>query len=212
VIDREIVTAILQKRFPGARPRDLAAAVNAIVGLGAANARGREAPMITLKNILVATDFGEAAASALAYGRELARRFDATLHILHVVDDVGARLATASGLPYDTTRLQEDLNGVEGRQLEQLVADEDRRELRAKIVQVVSPSPAREIVDYAAKAGIDLMILGTHGRSAIAHVFMGSVAERVVRLAPCPVLTVRHPEHEFIRPDALQVTSVSTGH
>jgi hypothetical protein len=51
---------------------------------------------------------------------------------------------------------------------------------------------------------IDLIVVGTHGRGAVAHLFVGSVAERVVRTAPCPVLTVRHAEHEFIAPDALQ--------
>jgi universal stress protein A len=54
---------------------------------------------------------------------------------------------------------------------------------------------------------IDLIVMGTHGRGALAHVVLGSVAERVVRLAPCPVLTVRNPEHEFVRPDALTVAA-----
>jgi nucleotide-binding universal stress UspA family protein len=59
------------------------------------------------------------------------------------------------------------------------------------------------IVDYARDHDVDIIVMGTHGRGALGHLVMGSVAERVVRLAPCPVLTVRHPEHEFIRPDAL---------
>jgi nucleotide-binding universal stress UspA family protein len=209
VIDRETVTAILQKRFPGARPRELAAAVNAIVGLGTWRAQEGEGAMIALKNILVATDFSEAAATALAYGRELARRYDATLHVLHVVDDVGARLAAASTLPYDTSRMQENLNGIERRRLDEALTDEDRRELRLKIVQLVSGSPSHEIVDYAVKAGVDLLIVGTHGRGPIAHTFLGSVAERVVRHAPCPVLTIKHPEREFLRPDALQRVSTA---
>ncbi len=209
MIDREVVNAILQKRFPDARPRDVAAAVNAIVGLSSANGSQREGVMIALKQILVATDFGEASATALAYGRELARRFGSVLHVLRVVDDVGVRLASASGLPYDTTRLQADLDEAERRQLEQLLTEEDRRELQVKLVQVVSPAPAREIVDYATTAHIDLAILGTHGRGGMAHLFLGSVAERVVRTAPCPVLTVRTQEREFIGPDALQISSVA---
>jgi nucleotide-binding universal stress UspA family protein len=209
VLDREIVNVILQKRFPGASPRDLAAAVNAIVGLE--SWKGRETAMITLNHVLVATDFGEAAASALAYGRELARQFNATLHVLHVVDDLGARLASASGLPYNTDRLQEELDESERQQLERLITDEDRRELRVRPTQIVSATPAREIVEYAAANKIDLLILGTHGRGPVAHLFMGSVAERVVRSAPCPVLTVRHPEHEFLRPDALQTVEKVLG-
>ena len=164
--------------------------------------------MIKLENILVATDFGEASASALDYGRELARHFGATLHVLHVVDDVGARLASASGLPYNAAQLQEQLDLADRQQLEQLVTDEDRRELRVTALQVVSAAPAKEIVEYATANHMDLLIVGTHGRGPVAHLFMGSVAERVVRGAPCPVLTVRHPEHEFLRADALEVVSV----
>ena len=70
-------------------------------------------------------------------------------------------------------------------------------------------APAREIVSYAASAHIDLIVMGTHGRGPVAHLFMGSVAERVVRTASCPVLIVRHPEHEFIRPDALQTVAAA---
>ena len=64
-------------------------------------------------------------------------------------------------------------------------------------------SPAYAISTYAREAGIDLIITGTHGRGTVAHLLMGSVAERVIRTAPCTVLNVRHPEHEFIRPDTL---------
>jgi len=68
---------------------------------------------------------------------------------------------------------------------------------------ITSNSPSVAIVDYAKQARVDLIVTGTHGRGAVAHLLMGSVAERVVRTAPCPVLTVRHPEHEFVIPDAL---------
>lgn len=160
--------------------------------------------MLVLKHILVATDFGDAAANALAYGREFARRYDATLHVVHVVDDVGARLLASAGLPYDVAPLQADLDQLERRRLEDLLTEEDQRELRIRLLQRVSTSPARAIVEYAADAKIDLIILGTHGRGAISHLVMGSVAERVVRTAPCPVLTVRQKEHEFLQPDALE--------
>ncbi len=168
--------------------------------------------MMTLKNVLVAMDFGDAAMNALAYGRELARRFGATLHVIHVGEDVAARLVTSSGLPYDVSRLQSDLDEAEQQRLNALVTEEDRRELHAQVVQVTSVAPAREIVSYAASAHIDLIVMGTHGRGPVAHLFMGSVAERVVRTASCPVLTVRHPEHEFIRPDALQTIAAAERH
>jgi nucleotide-binding universal stress UspA family protein len=59
-------------------------------------------------------------------------------------------------------------------------------------------SPYTEIVRYAAQHRIDLIVLGTHGRGPLGHLLLGSVAERVVRTAPCPVLTVRHPQREFV--------------
>ena len=87
------------------------------------------------------------------------------------------------------------------------MSDEDRTVLGATAVVRISTSPALAIVDYAREVRVDLIIMGTHGRGAMAQLLMGSVAERVVRTAPCPVLTVRHPEHEFVLPDALVVVS-----
>jgi len=103
--------------------------------------------------------------------------------------------------------VQLDVERAGIRQTERLLSDEDRRELRAKASTVTSNNPAAEIVEYARTNGVDLIVMGTHGRGAIAHLLMGSVAERVVRTAPCPVLTVRNPEHEFVLPDALVAVS-----
>ena len=163
--------------------------------------------MMTLKHILVATDFGDASETALAYGREFARRFGATLHVLHVVDDVATRVDLAAGLPPDVGHLQADFEERARINLEALVGEEDRRELHARVVLRTSAVPERAIVSYAADQHVDLIVMGTHGRGPVAHLFMGSVAERVVRRSPCPVLTVRHPEHEFVHPDALQVVT-----
>jgi len=158
--------------------------------------------MIALKSILVATDFGEASGAALAYGRELARTFGATLHVLNVADDVYVRLggdAYMAVLP----ELQRDLEIGAQKQLDELVIDNDPNPLPVKTAVLTSSATAGAIVQYARDLDIDLIVVGTHGRGAVAHLFMGSVAERVVRSAPCPVLTVRHPEHEFVMPDAL---------
>lgn len=161
--------------------------------------------MITLKNVLVATDFSTASETALAYGRDLARTFGATLHVIHVVDDVTARTAIAvEGYIVDLSEIQRDVEKSARQQLEGIIMDDDRREIGATAVLKTSTTPALAIVSYAKDAEIDLVVMGTHGRGRMAHLLMGSVAERVLRIAPCPVLTVRHPEHEFLRPDALQ--------
>jgi nucleotide-binding universal stress UspA family protein len=158
--------------------------------------------MILLKKILVATDFGEASDAALSYGRDLARTYGATLHVVHIAENILARYAgdgTLALLP----QLQNDVEDVARKRLAALVSDEDRTMLHAKPVVLTALGTAEAIVEYAKTHNIDIIVMGTHGRRALAHLMMGSVAERVVRMAPCPVLTVRHPEHEFIAPDAL---------
>jgi nucleotide-binding universal stress UspA family protein len=163
--------------------------------------------MNMLKDILVATDFGEASNTALLYGREFARRFGARLHVIHVVDLLVAHVGASEGFITNLQELQEDDETQAERDLQALLSEEDRQVLRARTAVTTSSTPAEAIVEYAKAENIGLIVLGTHGRQAMARLLVGSVAERVVRRAPCPVLTVRHPEHEFILPDALQVVT-----
>jgi nucleotide-binding universal stress UspA family protein len=159
--------------------------------------------MIALKKILVATDFGEPSEAALAYGRELARSFGAQLTVLHVAENVAARAYGADGIVFVEPELQHDVDAAARKRVDALLSNEDRDVLRAAALVITSNVTAGTIVEYAKSASVDLIVMGTHGRGAVAHLLMGSVAERVVRTAPCPVLTVRHPEHEFVLPDAL---------
>jgi len=163
--------------------------------------------MIALKKVLVATDFGEAAEAALDYGREFARTFGASLQVLNVVDNVLMRVGGAEAFLGVYPDVQREVDEAARRQLDQCISDEDRRTLGAKAVAITSNATAAAIVGYAADEKIDLIIMGTHGHGTIAHLLLGSVAEKVVRMAPCPVLTVRHPEQEFLRPDALQLVA-----
>jgi nucleotide-binding universal stress UspA family protein len=150
--------------------------------------------MILLKQILVATDFGDASEVALEYGRALARTFGASLHLLHVMENQFMRPSAME--PHV-------LKAAAVKRLDERLTDDDRATLHANAVLETSDNPPEEIVIYAKAHNIDLIIMGTHSRGAMAHLLMGSVAERVVRTAPCPVLTVRHPEHEFVVPDTL---------
>jgi nucleotide-binding universal stress UspA family protein len=158
--------------------------------------------MILLKNILVATDFGDASDVALTYGRDLARTFGASLRVLHVAENVLVSLASEASTAF-LPELQQQIEESARKRIDALVTDEDRTTLNAQSAVITSIGTADTIVQYAKDHAIDLIVMGTHGRRALAHVLMGSVAERVVRLAPCPVLTVRHPEREFVAPDAL---------
>ena len=159
--------------------------------------------MILLKQILVATDFSEPSDAALAYGRELARTFGARLTVLHACENIAARAYGADGFVFAEPELQREVEAAARTQIEALVTDEDREALHAETVILTANSTAASIIGFAREINADLIVMGTHGRGAVAHLLMGSVAERVVRTAPCPVLTVRHPEHEFLVPDAL---------
>jgi len=170
-------------------------------------AKELELRMIAINRILIPTDFGEAADTAIAYGRALAGRFGATLHVLHVAENIYLNAFTAENYSALTPRIQEDIEDAARKQLAELLIDSDRSGPPTTSVVLASNSPALTIVDYAKDHRIDLIVMGTHGRGALAHMVMGSVAERVVRLAPCPVLTVRHPEHEFVQPDTLMTVS-----
>src|SRR5215471_11197639 len=153
--------------------------------------------MINLKRILVPSDFSECSDAAFRYGLELARKFGATLHLLHAVQDPATQPWAAEGIAFP---LQETVNQWQKDarvRLEQSIPPEDRS--GATVACTIGP-PFLEILRYATENDIDLIVMGTHGRSGVSHMLLGSVAERVVRRAPCPVLTVRHPEHDFVEP------------
>lgn len=157
--------------------------------------------MVVLKNILVATDFGEPSAVALAYGRDLARSYHATLHVLHVVEDVMMRYSPEVG--FAVPDLQRDLEKAANRDLAALITDDDRQTLKVVPSVQTSFNVPGGVTEYAKTHAIDLIIVGTHGRGAVKQLLLGSAAERVVRTAPCPVLAVRAKERDFIAPDAM---------
>ena len=149
--------------------------------------------MINLKNVLVAVNFDEVSNVALRYARGLAGNFGARLHVIHVMENLFLR-----PMANDPRAIEA---GITKRLLD-VLSEEDRTVLHAVPVVRTSDAPAEEIVKYAQAEHMDLIVMGTHGRPGFSHLLMGSVAEKVVRTAPCPVLTVRHPEREFISADA----------
>jgi nucleotide-binding universal stress UspA family protein len=151
--------------------------------------------MMQLRQVLVATDFSEASDVAMNYGRALAQTFGASLHLLHVAGNTFLHPTPAD--PHQTAASTAKRLG------ERLTAD-DRATLHATAAIKTSDNAAEEIVKYARAHHIDVIVVGTHGRGPLARVLIGSVAERVVRTAPCPVLTVRHPERNFVMPDATE--------
>lgn len=161
--------------------------------------------MIKIQNILVPTDFSEASDSALVYGRTLARTFNARLHLLHVVDEASF-IAGADGYALNGASVLADMTDEAEKRLLTCLTDEDWRDPKT-ITDVWTGAPAHGIADYARDEAIDLIVMGSHGRGFISALLTGRVAEKVVRIAPCPVLTVRKPEREFVVPDADQTTA-----
>ena len=152
---------------------------------------------MTFKRILLPTDFSDTAEHTIGYAREMAERYGAEVHLLHVVADptpqgwaVGAAALVVSDL------------------LKTWEADAEQRLAEISLDGIETIRAIRvghafvEILQYATDNAIDLIVMGTHGRGPVKHLLLGSVAEKVVRKAPCPVLTVRQPGHEFVMPVA----------
>ncbi len=146
-----------------------------------------------IERILFPTDFSEGARHALPYAVDLAKQYDARLFIVHVVYDV----VSTSGwyvphIPLD--ELFEDMSASALKEMERGCLDIVGGYKNVEHM-VVRGLPKDEIIRFAVENQIDLIVIGTHGRSGIDRILFGSTAERVVRKAPCPVLSVRLPEH-----------------
>ena len=124
---------------------------------------------MTIRNVLFATDFSDASRPAGETAADFARHFGARLHVLHVVPPVADPTPAPAALHAVAAELEKGLSIV---------------------TAVASGRVARQIVDYARRHAIDLIVLGTHGRTGVSHALLGSVAEAVTRRAPCRVLTV----------------------
>lgn len=155
--------------------------------------------MLTLKTVLVPTDFSDASESALRYGKAMAEKFGASLHVVHVMEDLLAHAWAAEVYVSSMPQLRDEIEKESRQRLGALLTDGERKTLRAETA-LLAGNPFLEIIRYAKAHNIDLIVMGTHGRGPIAHMLLGSVAEKVVRKSPCPVLTVREAQHEFVMP------------
>ena len=155
--------------------------------------------MPAFENILLATDFSEPSAAALDYAKALADKFGSRIHVLHVLEDLAAHAWTTEVYVAALPGVHEEMERQARERLDAVMPADLRERYRTK-TELRTGSPFVEIVRYARDERIDLIVLGTHGRGPIAHMLLGSVAERVVRKAPCPVLTVRPSPHAFVLP------------
>lgn len=146
-----------------------------------------------IKSILFPTDFSEGSAEALKYAVEFAKKYDAKLYVIHIIYDV----AKASGwyVPHiSMDKLYQDIQEGAKKELDNFGVQELSGIKNIERV-VITGIPHQEIVAFANSKKVDMIILGTHGRTGIDRILFGSTAAQVVRNAPCPVLTVRLPKY-----------------
>ncbi len=155
--------------------------------------------MIKLKKVLVPTDFSESARHALTYGISFAREYSAQLVLLHVVENL--TVGYASDLfPVPMAEVFQEISGYAKTELGKLGAVAREKDLDVD-ERVIQGKPSTEIIRLARESEVDMIVLGTHGKGMLDQALFGSTTERVVRRAPCPVLTVRLAEHEFVDGD-----------
>lgn len=144
-----------------------------------------------ITDILAPTDFSALSLDSQRIARELARRFDARIHLLTVLEPI--ILPGEAGMtPISSTAFDEERRDSALERLGRIAASDEYRGLPVETC-VGSGRASGVITSYAGEKGIDLIVIATHGRTGFEHLIFGSTAERVLREAPCPVLTVRPP-------------------
>ena len=143
---------------------------------------------MNIRNLLVPVDYCRNSEAAMAYAVSLAREHSTEIHLVHVYEPTFAYVDEGAGVVPLPVVPPADLNEARAR-LERIKPTEDVKFRREFLVG----SPVNELVDYANKNAIDLIVMGTHGRTGLSRLLMGSVAEGVMRRSGCPVLTVRQP-------------------
>ena len=143
-----------------------------------------------IRSILVPTDFSESASRALEHAVAWAKTFRARIHLLHAYQ-VPIQIGVGEPVPLPQ-EFFDQMRERSQRRLDELAAKLRSDGLDAA-THLTAEAPSRAIVEVAEQLGVDLIVMGTRGLTGMKHVLLGSVAERTVRLAPCPVMTVKEP-------------------
>lgn len=155
--------------------------------------------MIEIKRILAPTDFGAHSDTAVRFACQVAERFGSDLHLLHVLSEILPTGPDPLMMPVMPPQFYKDNEDRAKETLDHLLKPDWGRPA-AVVTATRWGSPVESVVSYALDYSIDMIVIATHGRTGLSHVLLGSVAERIVREAPCPVLTIRdrgvaHPHH-----------------
>lgn len=146
---------------------------------------------MTLDNILIPTDFSACADHALSHAVELADRFDADLHILHVVNELDPDWYGITDAQERAVKLREQIKTEARERLRKIAPEKDEYTFSTTVSLQLSFDVADSIHEYVDERDIDLVVMGTHGRRGIDRLMLGNVANKLIRHAPCPVMTIR---------------------
>ena len=155
--------------------------------------------MLEIKTILHPTDFSESSKHAMTYAIALSQEFNAKLCLLHVIEEISSALYFDMLQAPPLTQLMINIEKQAKQALDEILPAELRGKLPTDYI-LRKGVPFVEILQCASQVKADMIVLGTHGRTGLKHALFGSVAEKVVRKASCPVLSVRHPEQKFEMP------------
>jgi len=150
------------------------------------------------KKIIFSTDFSESSQFALPYAVDMALKYHAQLTLVHVIEPIVTPVDFAWGT-YNYPDIEKQVNTYAEDSLKKVVEESIPDNVTTDVVLLFG-KPWREIVTYAKENSVDLIVIPTHGLSGLSHAIYGSTAEKVIRKAPCPVLTIRHPDVKFDMP------------
>jgi len=153
--------------------------------------------MADIKRILFATDFSDNSKYALTFAISFAQKYDAMLYILHVIQQPSYPLGMYAEISFDAMdKFSQSISDAVEKEI-QTLKEKDLKGYPKYECMIVHGTPFLEILRTAKEKNVELIVVGTHGRTGLDHVLFGSTAEKVVRRAPCPVLSVRLPGKEF---------------
>ncbi|MHC5110885.1 MAG: universal stress protein [Planctomycetota bacterium] len=153
-----------------------------------------------IKRILFPTDFSDVSLAALPNALEHAERYDAEFHCVHVIDDAYQYWGALGPESIPVGPPPEAVKELAEKQMSELVDSRLANLPHPAVTEILTGRPFSEIIAYAREQEIDLIVMATHGRGALAHMLLGSTTELVVRKAPCAVLIIRWREHKFEMP------------
>ena len=153
--------------------------------------------MADIKKVLYATDFSDNSKYALTFALSFAKQYDATLYILHVIQQPSYPLGMYAEISFDAMdKFNRNISDAVEKEMMAL-REKDLQGFSKFECLVLQGTPFLEILRSAKEKEVDMIVVGTHGRTGLDHVLFGSTAEKIVRRAPCPVLSVRLPGKEF---------------